>query len=152
MVTATISTLSDKGASPTETERFVRELLIQVNGTSSRKYYKLKIEVEPSAPRKLDDRVLTYIQKQESRYINGTGEKVRVQEKWDYYTMTYAALRKLRFYDTNRVLSVLRYCELLNLRRSTFTNHYHGINELIKKHQRVYEKIERDLFFEKYGD
>ena len=53
-------TIKGIGASPTEAERFVYELLNRIN---KKKKIKLKIEVRPNVIRKLDSEIFTYIKK-----------------------------------------------------------------------------------------
>ena len=53
----TISTISGIGASPTEIERYVNELLNRINGNNRKT---LKVEVKPSGIRKLNSEVFTY--------------------------------------------------------------------------------------------
>ena len=145
----TISTISGIGASPTEIERYVNELLNRINGNNRKT---LKVEVKPSGIRKLNSEVFTYIRKQEYKYTGNCIGKTEKERKWDYYTLTYVALLKLKFVFENGKLSQERYCQELNIRRPTLTKHYQGINELITKRQELYEEIERGLFFEEYRD
>ncbi len=145
----TVVIISGNGASPTETERFVKKLLNRVNRNNKTK---LNIDVNPSVKRKLDSKVFTFIKKQEYKFTGNLPGRLGEERKWDYYTLTYAALDKLRFDFENGKLSQKRYCQELNIRRPTLTKHYQGINELITKRQELYEEIERGLFFEEYRD
>jgi hypothetical protein len=149
MFVIAIINISGNGAAPTETERFVKDVFNRVNRNNNRK---VNIDVDPSVERKLDSKVLTYIKKQEYKYTSNYTGRTRDEKKWDYYTLTYAALDKLRFIFENGKLSHERYCKALGIRRPTLTRHYQGIHELKIKRQEVYEEIERGLFFEEYRD
>lgn len=142
-------TIKGIGASPTEAERFVYELLNRIN---KKKKIKLKIEVKPTVIRKLDSEIFTYIKKQGDKYTSIFPGRLGEEKKWDYYTLAYAALLKLRFVFENGKLSQERYCKKLDIRRPTLSERYKGIDELITKKQEVYEEIERRLFFEEYRD
>lgn len=138
----TISTLSDKGATPTETDNLIKQLLIEVNGKGFEK--KFNIIIEPKCTSKLSDALIDDIKKKEKDYIRDNRNKGL--KKFDYYAYTLYALQKLRYLDENgKVVSQAWFSRTFGLRRPTLCNYMAKLQSYEK--DPIYLEIERRIFF-----
>lgn len=143
MVSITISTLSDKGASPTEVEDFIKQLLNEINDYPKKT---INITISPVAQKKLDSTVVNYIKKREVAY------RLKRSEKFDYYALTLHALQKLRYVDeSGNIVSQSRFASLFNIRRATLNEHYNSVVKNKKDYKTYYHEIERKLFLEDFN-
>lgn len=135
MVSVTISTLSDNGASPTEAEDLMRQLLKEVNG----KEFKLDTQINPVTVKKLNSIVVNYI-KEKERAIVGLMDL----KKYDYYALTLHALQKLRYVDeSGNIVNQSRFANLFQIRRPTLNQYYCKVSV---RNNKAYYEIERNLF------
>ena len=135
MVSITISTLSDNGASPTEAEDLMRQLLKEVNG----KDFKLDTQINPVTVKKLNSIVVNYIKEKEKAIVG----LMDLTEN-DYYALTLHALQKLRYVnERGRIVTQAGFAKLFQIRRPTLNRHY---GKVLVRNNKAYYEIERNLF------
>ena len=138
MVQVTISTLSDKGASPTEIEVFIKELRGHIDNNN---YTNLRINVSPLKSRKLDEKVMAMIKKQ----WNEKESKSYRLKKYEFYALVYRAMEKLHFStDCKRVITRVDFSQLFGLRRATLCTYYN--KTVVTRYDEAYLDIERMLY------
>ena len=138
MVLVTISTLSDKGASPTEIEVFIKELLKHID---KRHYTKQIINVTPLKLRKLDEEVMTRIEKQ---WKERQSKSYRLK-KYEFYALVFRAMVKLHFsIDGKRDITQTDFSQLFGLRRATLCTYFNKM--MGNRDNKVYLDIERMLY------
>ena len=138
MVQVTISTLSDKGASPTEFEMFIKELRGHIDNNN---HANLRINVSPLKLRKLDEEVMAIIKKQ----WNEKESKSYRLKKYEFYALVYRAMEKLRFStDGKSVITKVDFSQLFGLRRATLCTYCH--KTVVTRYDEAYLNIERMLY------
>jgi hypothetical protein len=136
MVIATISTLSDKGASPTEIEMFIKKLQGHFDNNTN-----LKINVSPLKSKKLDEKVIAKI-KGLWKEIESKSYRLK---KYEFYALVYRAMEKLRFStDGKRVITRVDFSQLFGLRRPTLCTYYNKTVDT--RYDETYLDIERMLY------
>lgn len=138
----TISTLSDKGITPTETTNLVKELHEKVNGYGFTNNF--KIDISPKHPKKLDNALIDYIKRKEEDYTKrNSGKNLR---KYDYYALTLHALIKLKYVDSNGYsINQSGFSEAIGLRRPTLCEYYSNLTSVDSNTD--YLEIEKGLFY-----
>ena len=144
MLNIAVSTLSDKGAAPTETENLIKQLLNAVNGElQNGNNINLNIDISPRYTQKLNTATIEFIKKQEERYTKK--DSAKKLNRYDYYVLTLRALQKLRYVDdSGKPISQPVFSTALGLRRSTIWEHTKTIDS--EKYSTEYLDIERALF------
>lgn len=138
----TISTLGEKGATPTETENLIRQLLKEVNG--KRKENIFNIIIEPRFTTKLSGALIDDIKKRERKFLKDNC--INGLNKYDYYAYTFCALLKLRFLDENgKAVSQVGFSRAFGLRRATLWKYVDKLQSFEK--DPIYLEIERRIFF-----
>lgn len=140
---ATISTLNDKGVSPTELEFFVSKLLEETYGNLLQtNNFEPKIEISLAKTKKLTKDVIDYIVKKEEQYTEG--KVLYHSTRYDYYAYTLKALTKLNFVDENgKIVNQSGFASMFKLRRATLNKHMSKMSQLSES--KAYIEIERNL-------
>ena len=138
----TISTLGNKGITPTETSNLVKELHKKVNGYGFTN--NLKIDISPKHPKKLNNALIDYIKRKEEDYTKrNSGKNLR---KYDYYALTLHALITLKYVDSNgSFINQSVFSEAIGLRRPTLCKYYSNLTSV--DNNTDYLEIERNLFY-----
>ncbi|MBQ0087761.1 MAG: hypothetical protein KBT27_00295 [Prevotellaceae bacterium] len=140
-LTCNVTTLGNKSVTPTEVERFLRELLEKLN--DNREETKLKIEITPLFKRKLNKQLIDFIKGKEESYINAECDAQRLCQ-YDYYALTFLALKKLNFVnEQGKRISQAYFAETFNLRRASLNKHCN--RNLLQSKKDVYVEIESNL-------
>jgi len=141
----TIPPLSDKGATPTEAENLIKQLLKKVNGKGYENIY--NVDINPRYTRKLSDALIDDIKERESKYRRD--DCTNGLNKFDYYAYTLCALQKLRYLDENgKAVSQVGFSRTFGLRRPTLSKYLAKLQSY--ENDPIYLEIERRIcFFDK---